>query len=1204
MGANPALAKGVKFATDSQSTRDLALGLKCASTNVDIIHRLRSIAAHGVHELGWNICWVKAHVGFTWNEMADRFAIHGATRSGCFISKPAWLQSKVVPAPPPIVDSGHLWPISDAIAWLDHRIGPKRTHVPATATPKRGQWALCAYSANVNTLLRKGRQAWLQEQFRVNGATLVAYQETRLTGAGYLTLDGWHVWRSSAVDGQGGCQITIDPKSQIRFEDVAVCHDSSQLLALGVATNAFDGLIVSGHAPIESSQRGVNYAWWNSLRDIVRKFVSRADILLCLDTNARVGNGSRVGLGPFICEDVNDNGERLMELLLEFEMVIVNSFGDSTPTWIGSTEGHWFDFVIVPERWLSSTRIMQVTGTSSIDLSTCELEDHRPVFAFFSPLNTAHASQDRWFSRRKPGYDKLKLGDPNIVAQHHDFLSCVQHCDPDGDVDVQYSLAHSLFSKAGAFFFGKSEATPKKPWTSSDSWSTMGVTADSRKQLRRFSVVAKYNTTRYVFLLWRLSLGHRSIEPVCDAAWKLVCAARGLHAKALSHLYEALRRQRKALSADQRTWLDQEITACCEEAEHGHSGRLYGLTRRIKASKPRKLLAIEGQDGQLATGSGTVAHEWLRHWCKLSSGHISTFSAETPRHSTASSNARCTPPGVDEIVRDLGRIHCVATPEDGLPPVFMKVCRQALAPHLASLYASFIGQVQVPRQLKGGLMVPIWKGSGSRVQCGTHRAVLLESMMGKPLAKWLRRQAYPFFDSFSGETQLGGTRGILPQYAHHLASASLFWGAQTKSSMALVFQDLSSAFGSVIRELSFGADESILNCCAALGVSSDEMAFITQALASGGTAFSEAQIPPALTDFFCEYHAGTWRVVDGDPNVTFYNRGSRAGNCVADLLFGISLSKCLHASRSAMRDQGLLSMLPAHPTHGSCELAGVQYVDDMLGIVVAQDGSNLVARLWAFMDVLCSLAPLHGFKHNFGPGKTECMLSFRGSKARDLRKETGGSVLLRTGATLRFVKTYKHIGRMISVSGADGPEVQRRHQAFLRVYVPLAGKVFGCHGISIKLRTMLLHSLVMSVLLLGADTLLNLSQCNRDVLNADYMRALRKIHSAWRGPLCVEYDVALCHRLKAPTIDALLWHARLRYMASFQRTAPRTLRVLVDNLTGAGSWTHVWATDLHRAWQASPKLASLSDPQLGIAEWHSLMVWSTTLVRGRSSSVP
>ena len=191
-----------------------------------------------------------------------------------------------------------------------------------------------------------------------------------------------------------------------------------------------------------------------------------------------------------------------------------------------------------------------------------------------------------------------------------------------------------------------------------------------------------------------------------------------------------------------------------------------------------------------------------------------------------------------------------------------------------------------------------------------------------------------------------------------------------------------------------------------------------------------------------ETSADSWFSFGTSDRIAAVHSGTRPGDNLADMLFTFLFAEVSKMLRTKLQEAGLRVELPWHPewllvapdngpdSNSSASPLDVTWMDD-LAVLLWADGprqmieSDLIEALRTAATVTidsCVQAPL---LPNHKAGKTEALLHLIGPESRRLREavfscsepmlELHGSIW--TGARLRLVATYKHLGGLLHVDG-------------------------------------------------------------------------------------------------------------------------------------------------------------------------------------------
>ena len=280
----------------------------------------------------------------------------------------------------------------------------------------------------------------------------------------------------------------------------------------------------------------------------------------------------------------------------------------------------------------------------------------------------------------------------------------------------------------------------------------------------------------------------------------------------------------------------------------------------------------------------------------------------------------------------------------------------------------------------------------------------------------------------------------------------------------------------------------------------------------------------------------------------------------------------------------------------------VTFVDDEAVVLVAKTPATLDLHLQMTLQILVSvLEGRFAMTLNFKPGKSECMLKYRGvgtNQARKLRhseRNSDGHKVFnvsdcgsRGDVQCIVVDMYKHLGSCVSIDCNLTPEATKRVASANTAYAPLAHFVLGNSFVDTSRKFMLANTLIFSRLFYCVHVWSYFSGKPRVLLNNVYMKVIRKVVGKSRfGQSCPDLDV----RVEAgmPSIDCCVRRARLMYVARVVKPAlPNLLAVLQFRSRDGKSlpWVRMILYDFTVMLHVYPsKLQELGDPAHCADRW-------------------
>ena len=233
---------------------------------------------------------------------------------------------------------------------------------------------------------------------------------------------------------------------------------------------------------------------------------------------------------------------------------------------------------------------------------------------------------------------------------------------------------------------------------------------------------------------------------------------------------------------------------------------------------------------------------------------------------------------------------------------------------------------------------------------------------------------------------------------------------------------------------------------------------------------------------------------------------------------------------------------------------------------------------------------------NWGPGKTECFVKFRGKHASGCyaKHRRQGKLLFPVPGvsehTLVAVNQYKHLGSVVSCDGDVVPDAQYKKQNALSTYCPIACSIFGSPHVDDQLKHAFQTSLVESRLFCNVHVVAATAKYI-SIVNQPYMRVLRRRGGEMRyGEPGTISDFDLRVGASLPSVDCILLKKRLAYLPRLLAFAPPPLRAALHvRVRGRPlTWTRLLLADL--AYFHVYHSLRLPDPETAHSVWEEYVL--------------
>ena len=218
-------------------------------------------------------------------------------------------------------------------------------------------------------------------------------------------------------------------------------------------------------------------------------------------------------------------------------------------------------------------------------------------------------------------------------------------------------------------------------------------------------------------------------------------------------------------------------------------------------------------------------------------------------------------------------------------------------------------------------------------------------------------------------------------------------------------------------------------------------------------------------------------------------------------------------------------------------------MDDLAVCLSGSTSDALIAKLGAMVGYLMDTFLGHAMTPNTAVGKTELLLSLRGSKSRAWKRRFHGPVSDQHFHVLgehqchsiKVTGRYCHLGGIIHHTGDLRAEARHRlaqaHQLFTRQRHVL----FRNKYISGPVKSQIFDSVVLSRLNYGSETWVLSDQQTKHCIHSGIMKLYRRLLGC--GPNAHLTDDEILIKCDEPSPTELLRHARLRYLGTLYQGA-------------------------------------------------------------------
>ena len=1229
------------FCSDSKTAGRQAAGLDGSRLHDESYSNLRAVfqCLEGSMGESLHIQHVRGHSSDPWNDLADLIAKHERNKS-CYLPRQevdmrSWSTA-----------FKHLWLHvtpnvgMPAFSGTAFDVGPPQ--MPQDVQPQVST-RLCTAkvlynpsfaTANVNSLHLgpdgySGKLQYLRDQMKSLGLLFLGIQESR-SGAACSTTDGVLRLGSGSDRGHHGVELWVNllqPFAQIGSKRICfqkqhfvVVHSDPRLLLVRAIHELWQAWIVVAHAPQSGQRESDRQNWWDHLHTVLLQHVHSSSLFVLIDANAAPGPTDLTHVGP--ADTASSKSTPMLRSLLElWSLALPATFPchiGPRNTWT-SPDGdgeHCIDHICVPTSDLKDCQLSRVV--EEFDLGNLS-HDHNvtAIQLQWEQVSQYARTSQGLASNRSRRFDPVRLRSAlsafHVPAWQQDIHTHVQ--------DHTQHLLQCLRQASPV-----SVITAKKSFITDDIWQLRTMKLASRKLCKEIDRRERMELIRATWLEWKAIAQTRPMQPDHGAVYH--CYTNALQCWKLFqrvHLHviaSRLKRQlkvarREALRRDLETMHDRTAAADILRTVKQH----VGSTNLKRVQKPT-LPMLNKVDGQPCSSPEEIRDEWINFFGQMEGGQRMEWQ-DYIQHWQRSLASFCQKqvclgptdiPSLTDLESAFRRVRPgKAIGLDGVPP---EICH-AFPTILARQYFSSLLKLMIHGQEsilhKGGVLVPAYKGKGSQTEPSSYRSLLISSHMGKVLHRTIRQHQSHLYETYLCTQQLGGRKKVPVNLGLHEARSFLRGGQQRGQSVGLLMVDLTEAFYRVLRPLAVGGsytDEQLAAIVHKLGMPKDVLHELQQHL-NDPSAIEQARLPHHLCRVLHAIHTDTFFQIHGQEDCCRTSVGSRPGDCFADVVFSYLFARVLKGFQQKIEHLGLQEFVadvdqfdpfsPAMPASSRKPYLGPVWMDDLCIGLRDETPELLIHKIGVVTSLLLETLEGYGMTPNLKKGKTEVVLSLRGTGVRKWKKALFGPVapgtlpvLCETGLRhISVVGQYQHLGGILHHAGDHRVEMRRRVAIAHSAFNEHRKHIFQNQSILLRKRVQLFGTLILSKLVYGSESWVLHDLRSKAFLHASVMRLYRRLLGGTHPTHETDDQVLAALQLPSPT--ELFRQTRLRYIATLHACSEV---VTWDLLNRDRDWCALIRDDLNWLWTQLANSSSLQDPAHHLASWRYLWVYHPTYWKG------
>lgn len=577
-----------------------------------------------------------------------------------------------------------------------------------------------------------------------------------------------------------------------------------------------------------------------------------------------------------------------------------------------------------------------------------------------------------------------------------------------------------------------------------------------------------------------------------------------INCKSSSSLKESYLRNKRKVQTELRRmknewWVKKsnelQAAADCKDSKNFH--RLLKAIYGPKTNGTSPVLDLDGQT--LLTDKSKVLGRWKQHFEDLlnreSTVDDNVINSIPQRPLIETLSVDPTLPEVEKAVKQL--ISGKAPGNDGLPPEIFKSGGKFLLKRLRDLFVLIWKTGSVPQDFKDASIIHLYKNKGARNVCDNHRGISLLSVAGKILARViLNRIIDKIVPGVYPESQCGfrSGRGTVDMvFALRQVQEK---AREQNSDLYMVFIDLTKAFDTVNREALW-------------------------------KVLQKLGLPDIMIQVIISLHFGMKGSVrvGGEISETFnVTNGTKQGCVMAPVLFALFFSVMLETAFEDCSDGIDIEFRTSGGLFKQKRLnSKTKITRRLIRELLFADDCALVAKSLIHLQNLVNRfsSAAKAFGLTISLKKTEVLYQPKPNSPHSDPKISIGDF------SLKSARTFTYLGSRVNSTATLDDELALRISKASSSFGRLRHRLWDDHGIRLKTKINVYHSVVIPTLLYASETW-TLYRKQINMLDAFHMRCLRSILGiSWKDKWSNEEVLSKCN---STGIECMLIKSQFRWI--------------------------------------------------------------------------
>ena len=580
-----------------------------------------------------------------------------------------------------------------------------------------------------------------------------------------------------------GVAICLNKQATTAWKNLGSIWEAinERIVMVRLACNPINVTVIAVYAPINpSADTSKTDSFYNDLQNTLDKAPNSDMTLIIGDFNARVGIQqhitSRNVIGPHAVDEINYNGERLIDFCSINNLIVSNTFFKHKPihqkSWMhpGQKTWHMLDYNLVNKQFRSSVEDVRVHRTAAGAIGT----DHHLLRIKLK----FHLK-----SRRKTIKSQILRLDPKKLKNEQCKLAfqAQLHCRPQLQ-QQQTSSSTTIDDKYNAFVDYVHQA--------SKTTFELDRTNKKQKDWLTDEILDVVDKKSKAFLKWQNSRG-TYLETRCRNSYRRL---RNL--------------TKKKIDARQIEYWD-EISLEIENAIKQHDpSTAYAMIRRLRGGKAKtENLPILDKHGELLTNSKQSLTRWKEYFNDLLNvpSHVDPITIQQIHAvtiTTTEQRRQEQTPSLEEVQRAIKQMKNGKAPgNDGISADLIKAGGLPMAKWLHEIFVDIWENETIIEDWSTAILIRLYKNKGDKKVCDNYRGISLLVVTSKIFSRIILNRVQDLLDKQLLEEQAGfrSNRSTIDQI--FILKMVMEKSYNNNKPLSMCFVDIMKAYDSVDRDL-------------------------------------------------------------------------------------------------------------------------------------------------------------------------------------------------------------------------------------------------------------------------------------------------------------------------------------------------------------------------------------------------------------------